>query len=83
MFGLNSKKSDSKTIRQTENILAELQQELEDMDIQIINSTHNRNSILEKIKYFETKLESTPKPVETKVEVKSVEPMRPKVATVA
>lgn len=56
MFGLGPKKAEAKAQRQTENVLADLRQELQDMDIQLINTTNNRNAVLEKIKYFEGKL---------------------------
>lgn len=49
-------KTEEKVQKEAQSFLADLRQELQDMDIQIINATHNRNSILEKIKYFESKL---------------------------
>ena len=49
-------KTEEKVQKEAQSFLTDLRQELQDMDIQIINATHNRNSILEKIKYFESKL---------------------------
>lgn len=61
-------KSEDKVQKEAQSFLADLRQELQDMDIQIINATHNRNSIKEKIEYFESKLPS-PSADEIKVEV--------------
>lgn len=56
MFGLGNKKPEAKAQREAENILADLRQELQDMDIMLINTNNNRNAILQKIAYFENKL---------------------------
>lgn len=56
MFGLGNKKPETKAQREAENILADLRQELQDMDIMLINTNNNRNAILQKIAYFENKL---------------------------
>lgn len=61
-------KSEDKVQKEAQSFLADLRQELQDMDIQIINATHNRNAIIEKIEYFESKLPS-PSDDEIKVEV--------------
>ena len=51
-----NKKSTDKTAKVAQTSLAELRQELQDMDIQIITYNHHRNAILEKIAYFENQL---------------------------
>ena len=67
-MALWNKKSTDKTAKVAQTSLAELRQELLDMDIQIITYNHHRNAILEKIAYFENQLttESTQEPT-TKV----------------
>ena len=64
MFGLGNKKSTDKTAKVAQTSLAELRQELQDMDIQLITYNHHRNAIIEKITYFENQLatESTQEP---------------------
>ena len=59
-----NKNSTNKTAKVAQTSLAELRQELLDMDIQIITYNHHRNAILEKIAYFENQLttESTQEP---------------------
>ena len=63
-MALWNKKSTDKTAKVAQTSLAELRQELLDMDIQIITYNHHRNAILEKIAYFENQLatESTQEP---------------------
>ena len=63
-MALWNKKSTDKTAKVAQTSLAELRQELQDMDIQIITYNHHRNAILEKIAYFENQLttESTQEP---------------------
>ena len=56
MFGIGNKKPEAKAQREAENILADLRQELQDMDIMLINTNNNSNDILQKIAYFENKL---------------------------
>ena len=56
MLKFNFTKTEEKVKRQTENVLADLRQELQDMDIQLISVSNNRNAIIEKINYFENKL---------------------------
>ena len=63
-MALWNKKSTDKTAKVAQTSLAELRQELLDMDIQLITYNHHRNAILEKIAYFENQLttESTQEP---------------------
>ena len=63
-MALWNKKSTDKTAKVAQTSLAELRQELQDMDIQLITYNHHRNAILEKITYFENQLstESTQEP---------------------
>ena len=63
-MALWNKKSTDKTAKVAQTSLAELRQELQDMDIQLITYNHHRNAILEKIAYFENQLttESTQEP---------------------
>lgn len=63
-MALWNKKSTDKTAKVAQTSLAELRQELLDMDIQIITYNHHRNAILEKIAYFENQLttEATQEP---------------------
>ena len=63
-MALGNKKSTDKTAKVAQTSLAELRQELQDMDIQIITYNHHRNAIIEKISYFENQLatESTQEP---------------------
>ena len=63
-MALWNKKSTDKTAKVAQTSLAELRQELQDMDIQIITYNHHRNAIIEKITYFENQLstESTQEP---------------------
>ena len=77
-MSLWNKKSADKTAKVAQTSLAELRQELQDMDIQIITYTHHRNAILEKIAYFENQLSlevaqesSTPKTVVDKTNDKA------------
>lgn len=69
-MALWNKKSTDKTAKVAQTSLAELRQELQDMDIQIITYNHHRNAIIEKIAYFENQLftESTQEPT-AKVDV--------------
>jgi len=80
----NKTKSVSKVTKEAKTTLAELQLELQDMDLQLITYNHHRNAILEKIKYFEKKLseELPQEPVSTpkQVEVKQVLDTSPKAA---
>lgn len=64
-MALWNKKSTDKTAKVAQTSLAELRQELQDMDIQIITYNHHRNAIIEKITYFENQLsiESTQEPM--------------------
>ena len=55
-MALWNKKSTDKTAKVAQTSLAELRQELLDMDIQLITYNHHRNAILEKIAYFENQL---------------------------
>ena len=55
-MALWNKKSTDKTAKVAQTSLAELRQELQDMDIQLITYNHHRNAILEKIAYFENQL---------------------------
>lgn len=55
-MALWNKKSTDKTAKVAQTSLAELRQELLDMDIQIITYNHHRNAIIEKIAYFENQL---------------------------
>ena len=63
-MALWNKKSTDKTAKVAQTSLAELRQELQDMDIQLITYNHHRNAIIEKITYFENQLstESTQEP---------------------
>ena len=63
-MALWNKKSTDKTAKVAQTSLAELRQELQDMDIQIITYDHHRNAIIEKIAYFENQLsiEATQEP---------------------
>ena len=69
-MALWNKKSTDKTAKVAQTSLAELRQELQDMDIQLITYNHHRNAIIEKITYFENQLatESTQEPT-AKVDV--------------
>ena len=55
-MALWNKKSTDKTAKVAQTSLAELRQELQDMDIQLITYNHHRSAILEKIAYFENQL---------------------------
>lgn len=55
-MALWNKKSTDKTAKVAQTSLAELRQELQDMDIQLITYNHHRNAIIEKIAYFENQL---------------------------
>ena len=77
-MALWNKKSTDKTAKVAQTSLAELRQELQDMDIQLITYNHHRNAILEKIAYFENQLSlevaqesSTPKTVVDKTNDKA------------
>ena len=63
-MALWNKKSTDKTAKVAQTSLAELRQELQDTDIQLITYNHHRNAIIEKITYFENQLatESTQEP---------------------
>ena len=84
MFSFKSSKNPKAQVeKEAEKSLADLYLERQDMDLQIINCTHNRNAVNEKIAYFEAQLkESEPKAEVKSTEAKS-EVKRPQVATVA
>lgn len=70
-MALWNKKSTDKTTKVAQTSLAELRQELQDMDIQLITYNHHRNAIVEKIAYFENQLsiEATQEPTSKEVVV--------------